>query len=226
MLQQKINELKEKILSMAKIITTMITESINALTSKDVSIIEKILHEYEPLVNDKEIEIENLCIQTLALHQPEALDLRTITMFMKINNDLERIGDHAVNIAGDLQYVLNETRINIENEILTLYNDTIEMLNNSIASLVNKDPETAIKVCKKDQEVDDLRNQIIKKIIKTCTSCQMCDESLLDSMLYWILIAKNFERIGDLATNIAEDVVYMYSGKIIKHHYLEKQQKK
>jgi phosphate transport system protein len=223
MLPQKISELKEKILSMAKIITTMVTESINALTSKNEAILQKILHEYEPQVNDKEIEIENLCIQTLALHQPEALDLRTVTMIMKINNDLERIGDHAVNIAGDLQHVLNETRINVEEEIITIYKNTIEMLNNSISSFVNGDPELAIKVCEKDQEIDNLRNKIIKKIIKNCISSPACDESLLDNMLYWILIAKNFERIGDLATNIAEDVVYIYSGKIIKHHYLEKQ---
>lgn len=224
MLTERLNELKEKVISMTNIVKGMVAESVNVLVKKDIEIAKKIVDEYEPQVNQMEIEIDNLCIHILALYQPEAINLRTVTMIMKMNNDLERIGDHAVNIVNDAKCLFNDPRIDLSDEIVELSKHAIEMLKNSIESFITGNAELAIQVCAKDKDVDTLRNQIIKNVIRTCSVPDVkTDQSLLDTMLYWILIAKNFERVADLATNIAENVVYITDGKTIKHHFMEKE---
>jgi len=148
-------------------------------------------------------------------------DLRTVTMIMKINNDLERIGDHAVNIAEMALYLADKPPVKPLIDIPKMAEKAIEMLQESLDSFVNKDAELAVEVCKKDDEVDALEPQIVRELVTYMIS----DPQTIDRALTLILIARGLERVADLATNIAEDAYYMASGKILKHHHTKMENK-
>jgi phosphate transport system protein len=169
-------------------------------------------------INDMEIEIDNQCIRILALYHPEAADLRTVSMIMKINNDLERIGDHAVNIAEKTIYLADKPPVKPLIDIPKMADKAIQMLQESLDAFVNKDAELAVEVCKKDDDVDELEPQIVRELVTYMIS----DPQTIDRSLSLILIAREIERVADLATNIAEDTYYIASGKILKHHTFEK----
>jgi phosphate transport system protein len=170
-------------------------------------------------VNTMEIEIDNQCLKILALYQPEAVDLRTVTMIMKINGDLERIGDHAVNICQKVIYLADKPPVKPLIDIPRMAEKSIQMLRESLNSFVNKDAELAVEVCKMDDEVDSLETQITRELLTYMIS----DPTTIDPALQLILIARDLERVADLATNIAEDTYYIASGKTIKHHAMERE---
>ena len=163
-----------------------------------------------------EVEIDNLCIKILALYHPEAEDLRVVTMIMKINNDLERIGDHAVNIAKMSIPLSEQTTIKPLIDIPRMADKAIEMLRESLDSFMKLDSEMAVQVCVKDDEVDALEPQIVRELM----TCVMSDSQLIDPALRLIFIARHLERVADLATNIAEDAFYIATGEVLKHHHL------
>jgi phosphate transport system protein len=200
---------------MASSAEEMIAKSIKALQENNMILAEEIIKS-DDKVNEMEIEIDNQCIRILALFHPEAEDLRTVTMIMKINNDLERIGDHAVNIAEKVIYLADKPPVKPLIDIPKMAEKAIEMLQESLDSFVNKDAELAIQVCKKDDEVDALEPQIVRELITYMIS----DPQTIDRALTLIFIARALERVADLATNIAEDTYYIASGKILKHHSL------
>jgi phosphate transport system protein len=168
-------------------------------------------------INQMEIDIDNQCIKILALYHPEAEDLRTVSMIMKINNDLERIGDHAVNIAEKTIYLADKPPVKPLIDIPRMADKAIQMLQESLDAFVNKDADLAIEVCKRDDEVDSLEPQIVRELV----TYMIADPQTIDRSLTLILIAREIERVADLATNIAEDTYYMVSGKSMKHHSLE-----
>jgi len=170
-------------------------------------------------INDMEIDIDNQCIKILALYHPEAEDLRTVTMIMKINNDLERIGDHAVNIAEKTIYLADKPPVKPLIDIPRMADKAIEMLQESLDAFVNKDAKLAIDICKKDDEVDALEPQIVRELVTYI----IADPQTIDRALTLILIAREIERVADLATNIAEDTYYIASGHTLKHHSFEKE---
>jgi len=217
-LKQKITELREKLFTMASIVEEMISKGIRSLVEKNEDLAKEVIEEQEPKVNDLEIEIDEFCINLLALYQPEASNLRTITMIMKINNDLERIGDHAVNIAERALYLIPRPQIKPLIDLPKIAEGSIKMLRDVLDSFTKGDADLAIEVCERDTKIDALRDQIIKELITYVIS----DPSSMNRALAMILIAKYLERIADLATNIAEDVVYTVKGEIIKHHAKEK----
>ncbi|MCH8013987.1 MAG: phosphate signaling complex protein PhoU [Candidatus Dadabacteria bacterium] len=214
-LEEEINKLKKMLFEMASSAEEMIAKSIKALQENNMILAEEIIKS-DDKVNEMEIEIDNQCIRILALFHPEAEDLRTVTMIMKINNDLERIGDHAVNIAEKVIYLADKPPVKPIIDISKMAEKAIEMLQESLDSFVNKDAELAIQVCKKDDEVDALEPQIVRELITYMIS----DPQTIDRALTLIFIARALERVADLATNIAEDTYYIASGKILKHHSL------
>lgn len=214
-LEEEINKLKKMLFEMASSAEEMIAKSIKALQENNMILAEEIIQS-DDKINEMEIEIDNQCIRILALFHPEAEDLRTVTMIMKINNDLERIGDHAVNIAEKVIYLADKPPVKPLIDIPKMAEKAIEMLQESLDSFVNKDAELAIQVCKKDDEVDALEPQIVRELITYMIS----DPQTIDRALTLIFIARALERVADLATNIAEDAYYIACGKILKHHSL------
>jgi phosphate transport system protein len=214
-LEEKINELKEKILIMADIAKGMVFKSIRTLTEKNEALANEVMEKDEPKVNNLEIEIEENAINLIALHQPEASHLRTVMMIIKINNDLERIGDHAVNIAqGVMEWLIHKPMVKPLIDLPRMAEGATRMLADSVDAFIRGDAELARDVCRRDSEIDSLLDQITRELI----TYMMSDPKTIDRALALILVARNLERIADLATNLAEDVIYMVKGEIIKHH--------
>jgi len=198
-LSDELKELEEKIFQMSDIIKNMFLNCHNY---------EEIL-KLEDIVNQSEIEIEFFAIKILALYQPEAMDLRKIITAIKVNNDLERIADHIENIARDFYLIKDSVIISIEE----LFNKVFNVFEKSINAYKNNDVITAREVLSGDSEIDNLRNELINKIVILMTK----DSNLVDSGIKTINIIQNLERIGDLCTNICEDVIFLMEGKIFKH---------
>jgi len=213
--EEEMIDLKKRISEMASLVEEMIGKSIKGLKDRNMIIAKDVINSDDE-VNNMEVEIDNLCIKILALYHPEAEDLRVVTMIMKINNDLERIGDHAVNIAKMSIPLSEQPPIKPLIDIPRMADKAIEMLKESLDSFMQLDSEMAIQVCIKDDEVDALEPQIVRELI----TYVMSDSQLMDRALRLIFIARHLERVADLATNIAEDAFYIATGEVLKHHHL------
>lgn len=222
MLEQKITELKEKLFTMASLVESMLEKSVSSLVNKNEELAREVINKDEPKANDLEIEIEDSGIKLIALYQPEASFLRVVIAIIKINNDLERIGDHAVNIAERALFLIPRPLVKPLIDLPRMGKTTRKMLKESLDSFARKDANLAISVCKEDEEVDSLRDQIVRELITYMIS----DPSTIERSIQLISIARNLERVADLATNIAEDVVFTVKGEVIKHHREEKKKKK
>jgi phosphate transport system protein len=218
MLEEKISILKKKIVEFCLLVEKMIYESINGLLNKNSEVLKKVIYEDEVLANNFEIEIDELSIETIAQYQPKAKNLRTILMILKINNDLERMGDHAVNISESSLFLIEKPMVKPLIDIPRMAEKTIEMVKESVNSFINENSSIARRICVEDEIIDDLRDQIARELITYMTS----DPNTIERSLHLLRITQNLERIADLSTNICEDVIYMVEGKIIKHHFEEK----
>ena len=217
-LQDEITSLKKLLLEMAALVEEMIAKSIKAIKERNMILAEDVIKS-DDKINNMEIQIDKLCIKILALYHPEAKDLRTVTMIMKINNDLERIGDHAVNIAEKAIYLADKPTVKPLIDIPRMAEKAMEMLRESLDAFINKNEELAVEVCKKDDEIDSLETQVMRELVTYMIS----DPATIDRAIYLILVGRDLERVADLATNIAEDTFYIASGKILKHHAMEKE---
>jgi len=157
--------------------------------------------------------IDEICLNSIALYHPEASDLRIILMIQKINNDLERMGDLAVNICEDAHYLITRPEIKSYVDLPKMAEKTICMVKNSIVSFIDKDINLANNVLNSDDIVDDLQDVIIKDI----ESIMLKQSDVIKRSLKVLNIASHLERIADLSTNIAEDVIFMVKGKVVKH---------
>ncbi len=214
MIEGKLDELKKKLVEEAGLAEDMVKKSIEGLVEKRKEILEKVIREYEPKMNELEIELDEFCTNLIALYQPEAGNLRTILMILKINNDLERIGDLAVNISESALFLIERPLVKPLIDIPRMAEETISMLKNAVDSFINKDANLAKSVCEKDAVVDNLRDQILRELITYMSS----DPSTIERSIHLIRISRCLERIADLSTNICEDVIFMVEGKVIKHH--------
>ncbi len=210
---EALRNLKEKLLRMSGLVEESISSSIKALMERDAELSYKVIKS-DDAVNLLEIEIDELCLKLLALYQPTAGDLRFITSTLKINSDLERIGDLAVNIAQRTLDLLKVPPLKLRLNIPKMAQAAQGMLKDSLNAFVNKDSKLAYEVCKRDDEVDDLNHEIFMEILKAKPE----DQSPVERVIDLILVAKNLERVADHSTNICEDVIYMVDGKVIKHH--------
>jgi phosphate transport system protein len=216
MIEEKIKLLKKEIVKYASLVESMIEESTAGLSKRETKMLESVMKEKEDEANKLEMIIEEHCIEIIAQFEPRAKNLRLILMILKMNNDLERMGDHAVNIADSASFLIKQTKEESINEILSLAEETRKMLKDSIDSFIEEDTKKAKKVCQQDDIVDELRDKIIKaSVISMCSEPDLPNS--VDQKLQIIRMAKNFERIADLSTNICEDTIYMVKGKDIKH---------
>jgi phosphate transport system protein len=212
-LEQKLNELKERLFVMAGIAEGMVADSVKSLVSRDPALAEKVVEVDEDRVNHLENEIEDSAINLMALYQPEASNLRTIAMIIKINSDLERLGDHAVNIAEAAQYLVPRPAVKPLIDLPRMSEFAITMLKDSLDSFTRADADLAYSVCGRDSVVDSLKDQITRELVTHMTS----DATTIDRAMKLMMVALNLERIADHATNIAEDVIYIVKGEVIKH---------
>jgi len=216
MLTNKIPDLKKNILEMARIVEKMLEESIAGLVEKDKEKLEKIF-ELEDKINQMEIDIEEQCISLIALHQPEAKNLRTILMILKMNNDLERMGDHCINIVKCALYLIRKPFFKKLVNIPVMAENTKKMVENTITAFMNEDSEQAKQVCLDDDNVDEIREHIYRVLL----TYVLDNPTYIKRAFHINKISANLERIADLSTNIAEDTIFMTKGEIIKHHVEE-----
>ncbi|MXW22494.1 MAG: phosphate signaling complex protein PhoU [Candidatus Dadabacteria bacterium] len=206
--------LNKKLLEMASLVESMIAKSIKALREGNMILAQEVIST-DDQVNAMEIEIDNLCVKILALYQPEAKDLRTVTMIMKVNNDLERIGDHASSISRMALFMADYPPIKPLVDIPKMADKAMEMLRESLDAFIRRDAKLAVAVCQKDDEVDNYEPQIVRELI----TFVMSDPSTLNRALRYIYVARHIERVADLATNIAEDAYYIATGEVLKHQH-------
>lgn len=212
-LETRIAELKEQLLGMAALVEEMVANSIKALVTRDAALAELVIKTDEPRVNRLEVENQDSAINLIALYQPEASDLRMITMIVMINDVLERLGDHAVNIAEAAQFLIDRPPVKPLVDIPKMADVAVSMLKDSLDAFTRADPELARAVCARDNVVDEL-NRVVKSDLITC---MVADSGAIERALRLIMVSLNLERIADLATNISEDVVYIVTGQGIKH---------
>jgi phosphate transport system protein len=210
---EALKSLKEKLLRMSGLVEESIGSAIKALVERNAELAYKVI-KADDAVNRLEIEIEELSMKLLALHQPTAGDLRFITSTMKITSDLERIGDLAVNIGERTLDLLKVPPLKLRLNIPQMAAASQAMLKDSLNAFVNKDSKLAYEVCKRDDVVDNLNQEIFMELLKAKPEDQTPVERVIDL----ILVAKNLERVADHSTNICEDIIYMVDGKNIKHH--------
>ena len=199
---------------MASLVETMIAKSIKALREGNMILAQEVIGTDEQ-VNAMEIEIDNLCIKILALYQPEATDLRTVTMIMKVNNDLERIGDHASSISRIALFMADYPPLKPFVDIPKMAEKAMEMLRESLDAFIRRNSQLAVEVCRKDDEVDNYEPQIVRELM----TFVMSDPSTLNRALRYIYVARHIERVADLATNIAENAYYIATGEVLKHQH-------
>jgi phosphate transport system protein len=165
-------------------------------------------------IDDLEIEIEERSVKLLALQQPMASDLRLVAMAMKVSNDLERVGDHAVNIAETVQWLAEAPLFPVVPEIEEMVRLSTLMLNDSLDAFVRGDTTLAREILKRDDRVDELHENTFRILL----THMMEDPRKISAGMDLLLVSGNLERIADLATNVSEDVIYMVDGRIVKHH--------
>lgn len=212
--EEELIELNRMISEIASEVEDMIARSVKSLIDKNMIMAQEVINN-DKKINNMEIAIDNQAIKVLGLYQPEAKDLRIITMIMKINNDLERIGDHSVSIAKLSLYLSEHPDIKPLIDIPRMADKSIEMLKDALNCFINRDADTAVLVCKKDDEVDNLETQIVRELMTYI----MSNPQILDRAFRFIFVARHLERVADLATNIAEGAYYVATGEVLKHHH-------
>ena len=213
----EVQNLKEELVRMAGLAEAAIGSAVKALVSRDAEMARQVIAS-DVGINSLEIEIDERCLRALALYQPEARDLRFIAMALKINNDLERMGDQAVNIAERTLELLKEPLLKPLIDIPRMADVTQRMVKDSLDAFVQQDVAAARAVCERDDEVDRYDDQIFRELL----TYMMEDPKAITRSVNLILVSRHLERIADHATNIAEDVIYLVEGKTIKHHAQER----
>lgn len=208
----ELDKLKSLILEMSTLAEDQVRTSMQGLLERDLSKAEAVILADREL-DAMEMEVDDVCIHLLALQQPLARDLRLITMTMSIANDLERVGDHAVNIAQAVQHLSEAAPTVHFPEIEEMARIAIGMLSDALDHFVRGDADGAREVCERDDRVDALHDSMFRILL----THMMEDPRRISTAMELFLVSRNIERIADLATNIAEDVVYLVEGRTIKH---------
>jgi phosphate transport system protein len=212
-LPRQIDALKQKILFVGTLVEEAIAKAISALSGRDRNLAEAVI-EADAEIDRMEVDVEEECLKILALYQPLAADLRFVVAVLKINNDLERMGDLAKNVAKRVVFLADCERFELPVDFRGMANLAQSMVKRSLDALVNSDPQLAQEVRASDDEVDALRRMIESQIEKQIAA----HPERANSLLRLASVARHLERIADMATNIAEDVIYMVEGEIVRHH--------
>ena len=213
----ELRRLKDELVRMAGLAEAAIGLAVKALVSRDAEMARQVIAS-DDVINMLELEIDELCLRTMALYQPEAKDLRFLAMALKINNDLERMGDQAVNIAERTLELLKEPLLKPLIDIPRMAEVAQRMVKDSIDAFVHQDAARARAVCIQDDAVDSYDDQMFRELL----TYMMETPKAITRSVNLILVSRHLERIADHATNIAEDVIYLVEGKNIKHHAQER----
>jgi phosphate transport system protein len=216
--QQELGGLKERLLAMGGLAEDRVRTAMQGLVERDGALIEEVLNGDGP-VNELHIEIDDLCLKLLALHSPMAADLRAVMAAIKINSDLERVGDMAVNIAEAARRYTTHPPVKKLIDIPRMATTAQRMLRDALDSYVRGDMELAQHVLDEDDVLDSLKTQVFRELL----TYMLQDPSTIEPALDLILISRHLERIGDHATNVAEDVIFMVSGRDVRHHAADAQ---
>ncbi|MCA9185331.1 MAG: phosphate signaling complex protein PhoU [Pirellulaceae bacterium] len=213
-LQRDLEHIERELLALSAQVEEMIALACNALTEQRLDIAVQVI-DGDQRVDEHEVLIEEECLKILALHQPVAVDLRRTTAVLKINNDLERIGDLAVNIAERAEQMRTYPTFPIPDKLLEMAEEARSMLADSLDSFVRLDVHAARGVCRRDDAVDLLNAEVISELREHMHR----DGNQIEPALYLFSASRHIERIADLATNIAEDVIYLVEGEIARHRH-------
>ena len=216
-LQRDLDELKRDVLHLGSLVETALGNASIVLRDRRVELAQAVYAD-ESAINEKEVQIEESCLKILALHQPVAIDLRFIVVVLKVNNDLERIGDLAENLTARAVYLaerepMPEPMATINAMFVTIRS----MLKDSLDSLVKLDVDLARKVIEQDDGVDQINRQMYEDFRQMMAK----DASMIEQATSWLSCSRYLERIADLATNISEDVVFMVEGEVVRHQTQE-----
>lgn len=211
-MQADLAALHKDLLAMCSQVEDMIHRAVDQLSKPDFEASRK-LSQDDAIIDRKDVQIEDACLKILALHQPVAIDLRRITSVMKISAELERVADLAVNISERACGLLNSPPTHVPEELKTMAQRAVDMLHRSIDAYVDLDSMAARHVCLEDDDVDSLNRRLIKQLIALMHEAP----ENLDALLHLFSAVRQVERVADHATNIAEDVVYLVEGRIIRH---------
>jgi phosphate transport system protein len=211
--QEELEQLKARLLEMGGLAEEQVRLAVKGLVHRDRDLIARVLTGDDPL-NALHIEVDNRCFTLLALYQPMAVDLRAIVAAVKINTDLERVGDLAINIAEAAQRYVAHPPVKKLIDIPRMANIAQSMLRDALDAFVRRDTGLAQNVLNEDDALDSLKTQIFRELL----TYMLADPSTIEPALDLILVSRHLERIGDHATNIAEDVIFMVSAKDVRHH--------
>jgi phosphate transport system protein len=211
--QEELEQLKARLLEMGGLAEEQVRLAVKGLVHRDRDLIARVLTGDDPL-NALHIEVDNRCFTLLALYQPMAVDLRAIVAAVKINTDLERVGDLAINIAEAAQRYVAHPPVKKLIDIPRMANIAQSMLRDALDAFVRRDTELAQNVLNEDDALDSLKTQIFRELL----TYMLADPGTIEPALDLILVSRHLERIGDHATNIAEDVIFMVSAKDVRHH--------
>ena len=211
--QEELEALQGRLLEMGGLAEERVRAAVHGLVTRDAAIIEKVMRGDEP-INELHIEIDNRCFTLLALYQPMASDLRSIVAAVKINTDLERVGDLAVNIAEAARRYTSHPAVKKLIDIPQMGDIAQAMLRDALDSFVRRDTRLAHQVLNEDDRLDGLKTQVFRELLTYMLDDPLTVEPALDL----ILVSRHLERIGDHATNIAEDVIFMVSALDVRHN--------
>ena len=212
-LERDLQHLEHEALALSSVVEEMIRKACRALNERRSDLADEVIAS-DTNVDNREVDIEEECLKILALHQPVAIDLRRVATVLKINNDLERIADLAVNIAERATFLAHHAEFPISPTLERMADIARSMVAAALDSLVRLDRDAARAVCRQDDEVDELNRQIIDELIRMMRE----DPDTVTPALHCFSASRHVERIADHATNIAEDVIYLVAGEIARHH--------
>ena len=215
-LQRDLENLHHEILTQAGRVEQMIYDSVSALCKRRYELVSSVLAQ-DDVVDRKEVQIEEECLKLLALHQPVARDLRHITTILKLNADLERIADLACNIAERAEYLQGFPYFPTPDELSSMAENATEMLRMALDSFVNSDTKAAEKVIQLEARVDQQNRDVIKEL----EDLLRLDSTQVEPALHVFSAARNIEQVADHAENVAEEVIYMIDGEIIRHKHTQ-----
>jgi phosphate transport system protein len=209
----ELSHVKVRLLTMSGEAEAALGLAVDALLERDPEKARRVI-QGDRVIDAMEMEIEEMSVNLLALQQPMARDLRMLTSALKIANDLERVGDHAVNIAQSAERLLSARLIAPEPELLEMARQARAMLSGALDAFVRGDAALGREICRRDDQVDSLHRSVFRILL----THMMEDPHIIGAAMDLFLVSRNLERVADLATNIAEDVVFVVEGKTIKHH--------
>ena len=210
--QEELDDLKGRLLEMGGLAEDRVRLAVRALTDRDHALVDRVLTN-DAAINQLHIEVDDRCFKLLALHQPMAVDLRSIVSAVKINTDLERVGDLAVNIAEAVARYLQHPPVKELIDIPRMASIAQDMLRDALDAYVRRDMALAQNVLHRDDELDLLKTLVFRELL----GHMLRDPGTIEPSLDLILVSRHLERIGDHATNIAEDVIFMVSAKDVRH---------